>query len=182
MINKQNRSKILLSIIAILLVANIAMVYFFLMKKDDDKQRGKRPDRRAMIADFLKKDIGFDMVQLQQYDTLSNLHKEDMKKMFDSLGMAKDKQFKELVAGNFSDSVINVVAEKSGASQKIMEQEMRESGGDRDAMMAMRKELNDARDTKLKVVLTADQMKKWKDEIEPSMRPQRGGGQGGGRN
>ena len=59
---------------------------------------------------------------------------------------------------------------------------MRESGGDRDAMMAMRKELNDARDTKLKVVLTADQMKKWKDEIEPSMRPQRGGGQGGGRN
>jgi hypothetical protein len=124
MINKQNRSKILLSIIAILLVANIAMVYFFLMKKDDDKQRGKRPDRRAMIADFLKKDIGFDMVQLQQYDTLSNLHKEDMKKMFDSLGMAKDKQFKELVAGNFSDSVINVVAEKSGASQKIMEQQM----------------------------------------------------------
>ena len=121
MINKQNRSKIFLSIIGILLIANIAMVSFFLMKKDDDKQRGKRPDRRAMIADFLKKDIGFDMVQLQQYDTLSNLHKEDMKKMFDSLGMAKDKQFNELVTGNFSDSVMNVVAEKSAESQKIME-------------------------------------------------------------
>ena len=65
--------------------------------------------------------------------------------------------------------------------QKAM-QELRESGGDRDAMMAMRKELNDARDTKLKVVLTADQMTKWKDEIEPSMRPKRGGGQGGGGN
>ena len=65
--------------------------------------------------------------------------------------------------------------------QKAM-QELREGGGDRDAMMAKRKELNDARDIKLKVVLTADQMKKWKDEIEPSMRPQRGGGQGGGGN
>ena len=44
-----------------------------------------------------------------------------MKKMFDSLGMAKDKQFNELVTGNFSDSVMNVVAEKSAESQKIME-------------------------------------------------------------
>ena len=121
MINKQNRSKIFLSIIAILLVANIAMVSFFLFKKDDGKNRGKRPDRRAMIADFLKKDIGFDTVQLKQYDTLSILHKDNMKKMFDSLGMAKDKQFNELVTGNFSDSVMNVVAEKSAESQKIME-------------------------------------------------------------
>lgn len=65
--------------------------------------------------------------------------------------------------------------------QKAMK-ELRESGGDRDAMMAKSKELSEARDAKLKEVLTADQMKKWKDEIEPSMRPQRGGGQGGGRN
>ena len=45
MINKQNRSKIFLSIIGILLIANIAMVSFFLLKKDDGKNKGKRPDR-----------------------------------------------------------------------------------------------------------------------------------------
>ena len=67
-------------------------------------------------------------------------------------------------------------------NQQIAMKELRESGGDRDAMMAKSKELSEARDAKLKVALTADQMKKWKDEIEPSMRPQRGGGQGGGRN
>ena len=33
MINKQNRSKVFLAIIGILLVANIAMVSFFLLKK-----------------------------------------------------------------------------------------------------------------------------------------------------
>ena len=58
--------------------------------------------------------------------------------------------------------------------QKTME-EMRASGSiDRDAMMAKRKEQLDVRDVKLKAIFSADQMKKWKDEIEPSMRPQRG--------
>ncbi|MEI7736731.1 MAG: hypothetical protein WCI49_14790 [Ferruginibacter sp.] len=56
--------------------------------------------------------------------------------------------------------------------------ELRAGGGqpDRDAMMAARKEVNDARDVKLKEVLTEAQLKIWKEEIEPSMRPQRGGG------
>lgn len=62
------------------------------------------------------------------------------------------------------------------AQDKAFE-DMRNSGGfDRDAMMAKRKELADARDEKLKKVLSDDQFKKFKDEIEPSMRPQRQGG------
>ncbi len=64
------------------------------------------------------------------------------------------------------------------AQQKAME-EMRASGSmDREAMMAKRKELSDARDIKLKAVFSAEQLKKWQEEIEPSLRPQRGGGQG----
>ncbi|MGB4844858.1 MAG: hypothetical protein WBP16_10365 [Ferruginibacter sp.] len=125
MINTQNKSKVLLSIIGILLIANIAMVAFFLTKKDnkkgDDRQR---PDRRTMISSFLKTEIGFDTVQLQQYDTLSIRHKEGMKKMFDSLRSSKDKQFKMLTAASFSDSVMTAVAEQSAANQKTMELQM----------------------------------------------------------
>ncbi|MEO7446137.1 MAG: hypothetical protein ABIT96_03465 [Ferruginibacter sp.] len=63
------------------------------------------------------------------------------------------------------------------AQQKARE-EMRASGNmDRDAMMAKRKEFSDARDAKLKIIFTQDQMQQWKDVIEPSLRPQRGGGQ-----
>ncbi len=59
------------------------------------------------------------------------------------------------------------------AQQKAM-QEMRASGTmDRDAMMAKRKELAEARDAKLKLIFTQEQMKKWIDEIEPTLRPQR---------
>ncbi len=69
-----------------------------------------------------------------------------------------------------------VIADFNNAQQKSME-EMRASGTmDREAMMAKRKELSEARDAKLKTIFTADQLKKWIDEIEPSLRPQRGGG------
>lgn len=54
--------------------------------------------------------------------------------------------------------------------------EVRAAGGDREAMMAKRKEFSDARDVKLKAILTEAQYKQWKDEIEPSLRPQRQGG------
>lgn len=123
MINRQNRSKVFLLVIAILLVANIAMVTFFLMKKDGRRSE-KRPDRKTMIAEFLKKEIGFTAAQLQQYDTLSTKHQENVKKMFESSRASKDKQFKELVAGDFSDSVINVVAGQSAELQKTMELQM----------------------------------------------------------
>lgn len=63
------------------------------------------------------------------------------------------------------------------ASDKQME-EIRNSGGDRDAMMAARQKAMEERDAKLKAVLTEAQMKTWKEQIEPSTRPQRGGGRG----
>lgn len=123
MINKENRSKVFLTIIGILLVANITLVSFFLLKKEDRK-REKRPDRKAMISAFLKNEIGFDTVQLKQYDTLSDRHKENIKKMMDSLRMPKDKQFKELAASNFNDSAMNGLAEQSATVQKTMELRM----------------------------------------------------------
>ena len=69
-----------------------------------------------------------------------------------------------------------VITEYNTSQQKAM-QDMRASGNmNRDSMMAKRKEFAEARDTKLKAIFTPEQMKKWTDEIEPSLRPQRGGG------
>lgn len=66
-------------------------------------------------------------------------------------------------------------------SDKKMD-EIRSAGGAREEMTAARTKLIEERDLKLKAVLTEEQMKIWKDQIEPSMRPQRpaGGGGGGG--
>jgi protein CpxP len=56
-----------------------------------------------------------------------------------------------------------------------MRESMRQGGG-RPDMSAFQK-LNTERDEKLKKIFTEDQYKKFKDEVEPSMRPQRGNGQ-----
>ncbi|THU41969.1 hypothetical protein FAM09_07660 [Niastella caeni] len=67
-------------------------------------------------------------------------------------------------------------------AQDKMFEEMRASGGapDREQMREKNQKLIGERDDKLKKVFTEDQFKKWKDEIEPTLRPQRGGGGPGG--
>lgn len=53
---------------------------------------------------------------------------------------------------------------------------------DRETMMAERKKYTDARDEMIKAMITADQFAIWKDQIEPTMRPQRQQGGGGNMN
>lgn len=60
-------------------------------------------------------------------------------------------------------------------AQDKAREEMMAAGGppDRDKMMATMKKLVDERDEKLKKIWTEDQFKKFKSDIEPSLRPQR---------
>jgi protein CpxP len=90
------------------------------------------------------------------------------------LDAAKMKQVDDIFLNSFKDS------------DKKMD-DMRAGGGtfDRDAWNTARQKMTDERNEKLKAVLTADQMKIWIDQIEPTTRPQRGnrgGGNGGGGN
>jgi len=121
MINKENKSKVFLSIIAILVIANIIMIALFLQKKEAPVKQSYRQNKKAYITAFLQKDIGFDQQQLQQFDTLSNQHQERTSGMYEIIKGNKEEQFKQLVAGNFTDSTINAVADQSAATQKIME-------------------------------------------------------------
>ncbi|AXY76657.1 hypothetical protein D3H65_22835 [Paraflavitalea soli] len=67
--------------------------------------------------------------------------------------------------------------------EKMME-EMRAGGAqpDRDAMREKSQKMAADRDDELKKIFDEAQYKKWKDEIEPSLRPQRRQGGGGGNN
>jgi periplasmic protein CpxP/Spy len=119
-ITAKNKSKAFLLIIAILLIANISLLAFFLQKRESNDY-GTRADRKAFISNFLKKEIGFNQSQLLQYDTLSNRHREKMSTFFENMKNNKNEQFKQLVTSNFSDTTINKLAEQSTVSQKIME-------------------------------------------------------------
>lgn len=69
-------------------------------------------------------------------------------------------------------------------SQDKVRAELMNSGErpSRETMMAKMTPLTEARDKELKAILTEEEFKKFKDEIEPSMMPRRGpGGPGGNR-
>jgi periplasmic protein CpxP/Spy len=69
------------------------------------------------------------------------------------------------------------------SQDKLREELM--SGGQRPDMQVMREKMQPimaARDAELKGIFSEDQYKKWKEEIEPSLRPQRPQGGGNGNN
>jgi len=126
--------------------------------------------RKILLAVFAAVfSIGFASAQGGQRKSIEERVKEIKEKLADfKLDATKSAQV---------DSAFTVFF---NSSQKAME-EMRASGTmDREAMRANRQKLADERDAKLKNIFSADQYKKWKDEIEPATRPQRGGGGGGG--
>ncbi len=123
MYNTSPKSKLYLIIIGLLLISNIAMLFFFLNNKEDNRGN-KREDRSAKMAAFLKAEIGFNDVQLQHVDLLSKQHKEKMKADFDSIKNNKQQQLKELGAKGFSDSAILQTVAKNAEQQKIMDQQM----------------------------------------------------------
>lgn len=117
--NTQPKSKILLIIIGILLVANLVLLSFFMINKPAAK-KGMRGDRKAMIAEFLQKEIGFNQQQLQQYDSLNQQHRTKVKAMFDEVRNDKENQFKQVTSANFSDSsIINTAALSAGRQKEI---------------------------------------------------------------
>lgn len=68
------------------------------------------------------------------------------------------------------------------AQDKRMEELMTGGPGsiDRETMMTERKKYSDAQDEILKAVLKEEEYTVWKEKIQPSMRPQRPPGSGGG--
>ena len=120
----QTKSKLYLLIIGILLITNIAMLFFFLGKKDEGKKNNHGGDRGAMMKEFLQKEIGFNGQQLQRFDTLNTQHKDNMKAAFDAMRGNKEQQLKELGSKGFSDSAITGVISQSVEQQKLMELQM----------------------------------------------------------
>ena len=77
--------------------------------------------------------------------------------------------------------VDSVYANYYRQTDKVRDEMMAASNGERPDMQAMREKTQpytDAKDKELKTLLTDEQYKKWKEEIEPSMMRRPGGGGG----
>ena len=105
-------------------MTNISMLVFLLFHDGRGGKKGFHGGREAMVSEFLKKDIGFNPAQLQQYDTLSKKQHEQIGPLFDEARKNKEDQLKQLAAAGFTDSAINIAAGQSSEKQKNIETNM----------------------------------------------------------
>lgn len=124
-----------------------------------------------VVALMLAATIGTNAQQQgYQRKTVEERVQSAMQKISDPLKLDKDEQDKT-----------TAVLTDFYKQQDKMRQGSRASGTRPDRSVF--EKMSNDRDDKLKAIFTEDQYKKFKDEVEPSMRPQRqGNGQGSGNN
>lgn len=118
-----SKTKILVTLVILLLLTNVAMLIFFLNNKDHHKGDG-HGGRDAAMRSFLQKEIGFSDQQLQQYDSLTKHHKDEIKPSFEEMRNNREQDMKALGQAGFSDSVIEASATRSSSMQKDMIKKM----------------------------------------------------------
>lgn len=116
-------NKVLVFIIGVLLLSNIAMLYFYLTKKNCEDNRPKDKPRTEFMVEKLKNEVGFTDSQIAQYREIRTKHKEIMKPMFDDIFNAKDSLYKLLVLPQTpSDSLVKHYLAEIGNKQEIIDQ------------------------------------------------------------
>lgn len=117
-------TKALIFIIAVLLIANIAMLVFFTTMKPKAPTHGYNNRERETITGFLKYDVKFSQEQLKQYDSLKRAHWKGMRPIFRSLNTSKD-SFYNHVSDPAIDSVqLRVLLDSIAIKQKMLDMQM----------------------------------------------------------
>lgn len=117
-------NKTMLVLIAVLLLANIGGLVYFFMNKPGHKKTDMAMQRKNAMAAYLKSDLGFNTVQLQQYDSLSSKHHRLVEPLFEQLKAEKEKRLRFLAENKFADSAINQAVNKSVETQKMLDIQM----------------------------------------------------------
>src|SRR5688572_23806048 len=114
-------NKALVFIIAILLLSNIALLYFYIQKDGKKGQKSDRGSFREYMVQTLKNEVGFNDEQIAKYVEISDKHKQVMKPMFADIHMAKD-SFYKLLKEEPADSVLNKYLIRIGEKQENIDQ------------------------------------------------------------
>jgi Spy/CpxP family protein refolding chaperone len=116
-----SKNKTLVSIIVVLLLANVAMLVYFLWLKEPDKPSARTDKNTDRFAEALKKDVGFSEAQVAQYKELKNAKWDKIKSRFDDLRQAKDNFFQLISVENVNDSMLNNAADSIAQRQKSLD-------------------------------------------------------------
>lgn len=114
--------KLLLLTIGVLLVANMALIWFYVLnKKDQRRDMGKKPADREDARTRLIKEVGFTPVQNAVYDSLRTQHYSGIRPMFGELRNTRDSLYKLIHRTEISDSVISALSASVCRQQEIID-------------------------------------------------------------
>ncbi len=119
----RSKNKALIFISVILLVANIALLAFFLWPKSFKSQPPSSDANKDILAEALQKDVGFDDDQVVQYKQLKDQQWESMKLKFNDVREAKDSFFHLISVENIPDSIVNAACDVIAQRQKALDLE-----------------------------------------------------------
>jgi hypothetical protein len=108
--------KLLLLIIGVLLVANIGLLYFFVVNKETPP----RP-QQVSAKDKVIKEVGFNDEQASIYDSLRTKQFKTMKPLFKGIIKSKEEFFSLIYQEGVSDSTLNSYAAKIGEKQMALD-------------------------------------------------------------
>lgn len=124
MINRPSSSKPLIVIIAILLLTNIGGLAYYIANKPRPKKSNTSQQWKNAMANYLKTDIGFDTVQLRQYENLKVEHRKTLDTLFDQLRTEKENRLVFLADRDYADSAITQAVNSSAEKQKMLDMHM----------------------------------------------------------
>src|SRR5688572_2977693 len=115
------KNKVLVSIIGILLLANIAMLVFFISgMKRPDRRTAEQPKPLYTTESFLQTKVGFTDQQISQFNKLKEEHHQKLAPLFDDLRKTKD-QFFVMVKDSQPASYIDSIAVEIGEKQRTLD-------------------------------------------------------------
>jgi protein CpxP len=123
-----SKNRTLIFIITVLLLANIAMLSYFLWFKKQpalaDPVGRDNPRDGKGIEKNLQDEVGFSEDQLAQYRLMRDSQRKATRPMFEGMRKTKDSLFRMVSNENANDSTINSLADEIARKQKEMDLRM----------------------------------------------------------
>ena len=116
------KNKVLVTVIGILLLANVAMLVFFIVGM---RRPPEEPRRQSFsTANYLQKEVGFSEEQLNKFTEIRDREKEKVNVLFDQVRSVKDSFFIMLRDPSISNETLEAASARIGAKQKALDMQV----------------------------------------------------------
>jgi len=113
--------KILLLVIGVLLIANLGLLYYFVLNKPEKPHKPTDKEMHDLAIKKVKDEVGLNDEQAVLYDSLRSQQFRNMKPLFKAVTKSKEDFFSLIYQQGVGDSVLNTYASQIGEKQMALD-------------------------------------------------------------